>query len=248
MKRYILLAALLLSACAPSAKAIQTAIAQTQIAAPTNTIIPPTEIPTETPTVPPSPTPSPTPDLRIIGTTENPSNFLLALSDLPAEGSYSLPGTGWIGKLHNSQIIQEYGAEAGNKYVNETGRVDGWWVTYKRGSSAGIYPQQIYDNVILFQTSAGAQLMLAKYADPNSPVGAKTNFTEIQGSKTIGDLSKVLIKKDSEHVWYDIVFTYRNYGHVVEAYGLASEVQPEFVESIADILLKELQSAPLSVP
>ncbi len=57
----ILITALLLSACSPSESAVQTAIANTQLAIPTNTAIPPdTATPTATPTETPLPTNTPT--------------------------------------------------------------------------------------------------------------------------------------------------------------------------------------------
>jgi hypothetical protein len=76
----VLFCMLFIVSCTPSEQVIQTAIAQTELARPTDTYLPPTEtvIPsptitftptvTETPTPTSTSTPTPTPDLRIVDT------------------------------------------------------------------------------------------------------------------------------------------------------------------------------------
>ncbi len=214
---WIVAVTIMLSACGPSSQAIQTAIAQTQVSM------------------------SPTPDLRIIKT--DPGELMLFLSDLPGQGIFAPPGSGEIGNADNSQIIQEMGPDSGNQYIKETGRMDGWWVDYHQRGNNGQYPKEVYDNVIMFQTAAGAQLALTKYSD-----NINQGYTEIQDAQHVGDLSRTFIKKDAQDVWYDIDFTYRNYAHIIECAGPANQVQPQFVEGIADTLLNKLKSAPLSIP
>ncbi len=214
---WIIAITIMCSACAPSSQAIQTAIAQTQASM------------------------SPTPDLRIIKT--DPGELMLFLSDLPGPGIYGPPGSGEIGNEANGQIIQEMGTESGNQYINATGRLDGWWVDYHQRGNNGLYPKEVYDNVIMFQTAAGAQLALTKYSDD-----INQGYTEIQDARKFGDVSRTYIKKDAQDVWYDIDFTYRNYAHIIECAGPASQVQPQFVEGIADALLNKLKSTSLSAP
>lgn len=69
MKKVLLVVILLtlaLSACGSSENAIQTAIAKTQVAMPTETSLPSTKTPTPTLTPTPTITASPTLDLRVI--------------------------------------------------------------------------------------------------------------------------------------------------------------------------------------
>ncbi len=238
------------SGCQPSDTAIQTAMAQTQAANPTSTFtpIPPTETPTTTPTETPTITPSPTPDLRVIQL--DPKDFLLQKSDLPLDAKYYLPNETWISPHHNEEIIGGWGVEEGRAYIAETGRIDGWWVAYKRGADTVIAPEEIYDNVILYKTIAGAQLVITKYGDRRVTEGG---YTELINPTIIGDLTRVFTKKEMQssgeyRVEYLIEVSYRNYVHVVSGWGWEHEVKPEYVENIAGILLARLQAAPLSNP
>src|SRR5574340_782228 len=151
---------LLLAACAPSAEAVQTAIVATQLAAATEAPTH-TPAPTGTPTAPPTPTP----DLRVLMI--DPRELMLSAEDLPPEGKYILPGQDWAGVLHNQKIINQWGAEEATKYLNATGRVDGWWVDYLRTSSKAAVPEEVYNNVVLYQSAHGAQVALKDYASRN---------------------------------------------------------------------------------
>jgi len=250
----MILIACLLTACAPSQASIQTAMAQTQAAKPTSTftLIPPTETPTETPTSTPTETPtitpSPTPDLQVIQL--DPKDFLLQKSDLPLDAKYYLPNETWISPHHNEEIIGGWGVEKGRAYLAETGRIDGWWVIYKRSTDTVIAPEQIYDNVVLYKTIAGAKLVITKYEDRYV---IEFGYTELENPTIIGDLTRVFIKKEMQpsgeyRIRYEIVFSYRNYLHAVSGWGWEYEVKPEYVEDIARILLAKLQAAPLSNP
>jgi len=223
---------LILVACSPSESVIQKAIAKTQTAASTN-------VPsTETPTI----TPSPTPDLRVIKV--DPKEFLLSKDDLPIEAKYYLPNQYWISPHRNVEILQDMGAEDGGKYINATGRIDGWWADYMRGSSKVVAPKEVYNNVIMYQTAAGAQLFITKYGDLNLADG----YAEVENASRIGEVSRTYILKKGNTTYYLLDFAYRNYVHRIQAYGLESEVKPEFVMKIAKILLSKLETAPLSAP
>jgi hypothetical protein len=232
----------LILGCQPSQSAISTAIAQTQVANPTLTNTPlPTPTPTLTPTFTPSP--SPTPDLRVIKA--EPKEFLLTAKDLPAEGKYYLPAAGWISPHHNIEIIQDMGAEKGKAYINETGRIDGWWVYYRRGTKRVLLPFEVYDNVIMYQSASGAEIFLNKYEGDNMLSGG---FIELESAIKIGENSRTFVKKKDGNINYNITFSYRNYVHRISGYGLEAEVDSEFVENVANLLLKKLIDAPLSSP
>jgi len=234
----VLFIAIILGACAPSESAVNTAIAQTQAANPTPTFTPKptfTPTPTITPTITPSP--SPTPDLRVIKI--EPKEFLLKADDLPPEGKYYLPASDWISPHHNSEIIQSMGAEKGKAYINETERVDGWIVSYKRRAKNTPLPVEMYDNVIMYQSSNGVAIFMDKYA----PI---QGYIEIETAPTIGDKSQTYMLKKDGNIDYVIIFAYRNYVHRVAGFGLEADVSPTIMENIARLLLKKLQEAPLS--
>jgi hypothetical protein len=56
-----------------------------------------------------------------------PKELLLGKSDLPQEGEYFLPGPSWTSPSHNSEVVAIRTVEEGQKYLEETGRIDGWW-------------------------------------------------------------------------------------------------------------------------
>jgi len=248
----LLIVGLFVSGCQPSETAIQTAMAQTQAANPTSTFTPipptPTVTPTETPTITPTITPSPTPDLRIIQL--DPKEFLLQKSDLPLDAKYYLPNEQWISPHHNEEIIGGWEVEKGREYIAETGRIDGWWVAYKRGADTVIAPEEIYDNVIMYKTAEGARIVIMKYEDSRV---TEEGYTEIKNPPNIGDRTRAFTKKTMQssgenRVYYMIAFSYRNYVHIVDGWGWEHEVKPEYIENIASVLLAKLQAATLSNP
>jgi hypothetical protein len=265
MKKLALLLVLswLLSACLSSKatldpNAVQTAIAQTAAANPTETSPPPTETPepTKTPTltetatsIPTSTateTPSPTPDLRVIDA--DPYTFLLTKEDLPEDANYYLPNSSWISPHRNSEVVGGWGVEEGRLYLEETGRVDGWWVSYNRGSNTVIAPQEIYDNVVMYRTADGAQLTINEHSSCDDP---DTSYLELETDLVIGDITRVCIDRKMQssgenREWYRIEFVYRNYFHGIEAWGWEKDIRPEYVEAVARTLLAKLEAAPLS--
>jgi len=245
---FILLSgAFLMSACAPSEEAMATALAQTLAAAATATPEP-TATATPTPTASPSstPAPTPTPDLRVIDT--DPAKLLLQRGDLPAESKYYLPNSFWTSPLRNSEIVSGWGVEAGREYLEKTGRVDGWEVSFARGVSTYTAPEEIYDNVVLYKGAEGARLIMAEFGtcvDPDS------DYRPVETDLHIGDATNVCTYREMQssgeaRVWYRVEFIYRNVYHAVLGWGWEKDVRPEFVEGVARTLLARLEAAPLS--
>ncbi len=272
MKRiamWVIIGAIALSACGPSAADIQKAIKQTQAAqptiahtvvpptttetlAPTSTPLPPTDTPeptaTDTPT--PEPTITPTPDLRVIKV--DPQTILLQKDDLPPEGKYFLPNAKWISPHHNSEIIASWGVEEGQDYLEKTGRVDGWFVSYKRGTSTVNMPEEIYSNPVMYETAAGARLTVTDYnlviRDPDA------GWEYVEGANLdLGDINIVITNKELQsngknRVRIVIMFAYRNYAVTVRGWGWEGDVTLEFVEAAARKVLDKLMAAELSEP
>jgi hypothetical protein len=254
---------ILLIGCAPSstldAGAVQTAIAETAAANPTASKTPmptatleptatatPTETPEPTSTATPTETATPTPDLRVFDA--DPHDFLLKVEDLPKEAKYYLPNYTWISPHRNSEIVSGWGVDEGREYLAATGRIDGWWVTYKRGTRTVIAPEEIWDNVILYRSIAGAQLVIQEYSNCTD---RDLGYTMIETDLKIGDLSEICFKKKMQsngeyRVWYLIEFSYRNILHNIEGWGWQNEVRLEYLAEIAHTLLAKLEAAPLS--
>lgn len=239
---------LVLSACAPSEASVATAIALTQASAPTATVLPPTETGTPTPTLTPEPTatPSPTPDLRVIDT--DPRNLLLEREDLPSDARYYLPNSSWISPHRNSEVVSGWGVEEGREYLEKTGRIDGWFVSFERGTSTVNAPEEIYDNVVLYKTVEGARLVLDQFSscmDPDSDYQIVDTDLLI-GDGTIVCTSKEMQPSGKNRLWYRIEFIRRNVFHAVVGWGWEREVTPEYVEEVARTLLAKTDNAPLA--
>jgi len=198
--------------------------------------------------VSPTITLSPTPDKRLI--LVEPKELLLEKADLPPEAMYILPGPEWISPQHNSETISEWGVEKGSKFVEETGRVDGWWVIYLRSNKEVRAPEQIKDSITMYKTIEGAQLAINTFYINR---GLELGYTELDNPIRIGDISYALVYKGMQSngkygVEIEIFFSYRNYVHVVGGLGGEDDVTIGYVDEITKILLRKLQAAPLSNP
>lgn len=243
---------ILLSACGPSEADIAEAIAETEAAKPTETFAPePTATATFTPepTATNTPEPSPTPDSRIIQ--EESRSFLCEKDDMPADGKYYLPGAGWISPHKNEEIISDWGREEGLAYIEETGRIEGWWVYYARGSSTNTLPEEMFCNIVRYETSAGAQLSASKYGYDD--YSTDSDYQMLDLTENLGDNSFAFVYKEMQsngknQVWVSVVFVYRNYYLKVRGWGWEDDVQLEDLIIVAQNILAKLEEAPLISP
>lgn len=212
---------------------------------PTSTQVPTmTSTPTSSPTA--SFTPSSTPDKRVFNI--DPRILLIDKDDLPSDARYYLPASNWISPHRNSEIVTSWGAEKGKEYLSKTGRIDGWWAAYKRGSSTVIAPEEIYDNAVLYETSKGARLTIEEYSNCLDP---ETGYTEIETDIVIGDTTIACINREMQsngknRVWLRVEFVYRNVFHGIIGWGWESEVSLDYVMGVASAALSKLESQPLS--
>jgi hypothetical protein len=257
-----------LVSCAPSDDIIQTALAETMDAAPTITETPeptntltltpspsntPSQTPSETPTYTPSETSTatntftPTPDVRII--TIDSKAFLLEKEDLPKNAKYYLPGPNWISPILNEEIVQSWGSEEGRDYLDKTGRIEGWWVFYKRGNTTLLVPEEIMHNVVMYENLEGALLTITELARDTRDVEYKKLNREIEiGGTSLAYLKKKMQPNGKYKVWYMVETAYRNYVSIVQGYGWEEEVKYEYVEDIARTAIMKLEAAPIEMP
>ena len=140
------------------------------------------------------------------------------------------------------------GGRRGRKYLEETGRVDGWIVYYARGTNTVTAPQEVYDNVVLYQSAEGAQLLTAKYGNCEDP---EKDWVKLNIDFKIGDTTSACIIREMQssgknRVNILIEFTYKNIAHTVSGWGWENEVSIEYVKAVAETLLAKLEAAPLS--
>lgn len=247
---------LFLVACNPSDQAIQEALIKTQTAMPMNTGEPeltststliPTPTSTQTITLTPTSTQTltPTQDSRVI--TIDSKELMLAKEDLPPEAKYYLPNYTWISPHHNSEIISGWGVEEGAKYLEETGRIDGWWVYYLRGTSTVRAPKQVYQNIIQYKTSEGAKLTFTKYGF----ITINPEYEKFDSNILIGDATNVYVRKEMEssgeyYIFYIVESLYKNYVSTVGGMGYEKQFDLDYVIRIAEIAMEKIKAAPLS--
>lgn len=251
----IILIAIIISGCQPSEPAIQTAMAETQNARPTSTgTMVSTSAQTDTPeptfTATEQPTSTPTftatPDKRIIEI--GPEEFLLKKEDLPSDAKYYLPNYTWISPHRNSEVISGWGKEEGQKYLEETGRIDGWGAYYARGTSTVRAPEEIFHNIIQYKTSEGAQIAM-EMDSPYQQIEYEILDNDFQlGDKTIISEYREMQPSGEYRVDYLVETAYRNYQSRVAGWGWEKEFDLDYVIQVAEIALEKLKEAPLVEP
>jgi len=244
-----------LSSCQQlSEAAIQKAIDQTQSILPTSTnTSAPTTTATNTPeptftlTATITPTFTLTPDVRIIAI--GPEQFLLEKGDLPADAKYYVPNQLWISPDHNDEVIGRMGENDGGKYLRETGRIDGWYIFFKRGSSRVPAPKELSHRISQFESCEGALIAVEKY----TAYKIDNKYEMVDDDYDLGD--KTVISKYRELqpggeyiVRYYVETAYRNYVSQILAYGYEEKFDLEYVIQIAEIALELLADAPLVEP
>lgn len=220
---YLVLLIFVSSSCTPSPDAIQTAIALTQGAIATVT---------------------PTTDLRVIEL--DPEELLLREEDLPAEANYSLTDSSDVYQYSNSEVITEWGEEEGSKYIEKTGRINGWVVSYY---PEDMIPVIISQNIIKFATNNGAKLALEI-----KPSKENVDWEILDENYDLGDLTRISkLRKMSDSgeyyfVMYRVETAFRNYKSIIDCFGIEDEFDVEYAKKIAEIAINKLEEAPLVNP
>jgi len=243
-----------LSSCQMSEAAIQKAIDQTQSVLPTSTnTSAPTSTATNTPeptftlTATITPTFTSTPDLRIIEV--GPEQFLLEKGDLPADAKYYVPNQLWISPDHNDEVIGRMGKNDGENYIDETDRIDGWYIIFYSGTSKVRAPKEVLHRIAQFESCEGALIAVEKYPEYE----LDNEYELVDDDYDLGD--KTVISKYREIqpggeyiVIYYVETAYRNYVSQIAAYGFEDKFDFEYVIQIAEIALELLADAPLVEP
>lgn len=249
--RAIVIAVLFLTGCSPSQEQILKAIFETQTANPITKTISPSVTPTISVTPSPIPTLTPTPDIRIIE--GQPKDFILQRLDLPEAGGYFLRAKRLIGRISNEEVIGSWGREIGTKYLNKTGRVDGWFVNYERGLTQPNLPKYVYCRVENFQTSAGALTTLDDYNWAEwPPFNLEMTITSDQLDELENNYhsyEKIWMDDAGDlNIQYVVSAAYYNFFISCSGKGKKEDVPPEFVAHLVYIIKYRLRFAPLVTP
>lgn len=181
-------------------------------------------------------------------------DLVLTPEDLPVESEYYLAQPGDSRPFHNTDVVASWGGLSGWEYLQATGRVDGYFADYLRGSEIASGPEEFFCNVTVFTTAEGARLSLTDYnlvanAEPDE---SQWTFGE-NPDLELGDLYLILTSQVSQpgvgdRAWYRIEFSYKNYVGVVAGFGAEDEVPQDFIEEAARALLAKIEAAPLTEP
>jgi len=237
---------ILLSACSPSESQISTAIAETELASPSDTPAPTfTFTPTSTFTITPSPIPTetltPTPDVRVIN--EDPKSIYLTREDLPKEGKYYL---GYSTPNRNYEVVSARGEVEGTKYLEKTGRVDGWIIDYYRGTIAARVSEFISLNPIIYKEANGPEYLLQERGGPCFPDIDYTFIRELDfGDQAYLCLKKVMQSSGKYYYTYYVQIALRNVYIGVYAGGIEDTFNEEWVVDVAYQQFQRLESFPL---
>jgi hypothetical protein len=180
--------------------------------------------------------------------------LLLTPEDLPLESRYYLANAADSHPFHNPDVVSAWGGLPGWEYLQATGRVDGYYADYLRGSEIDGAPEEFFCNVTVFSTPEGARLSLTDYnlVALDEPGGVQWSFVE-NPDLDLGDLFLVLTSKEGEaggetRVWYRIEFSLGNFVGVVAGFGPEDQVSTEFMEGAARALLAKIEATPLRSP
>jgi hypothetical protein len=188
--------------------------------------------------------------VRVIQLT--PERFLLQLRDLPREGKMYLPPNS-LGPWRNQAYLTQWGEDKGQVYLDRTGRVDGYRVTYYRGSEGVWAPEWIACTVSRYASVAGAQLAVQEY-NPVVATWQSAGWVVVENPPLVGESTAASGRKqdpessETRLVIFRLEFSYRNYAVALEAPGRVDEFLRGYVESAASVVLARLQAAPLVEP
>ena len=180
---------------------------------------------------------------------ENLARFLPEIRELPREALYSIPNEKWASPHYNQEVIWDWGAEKATPYLQKTGRLMGWETSFLRGADDIYSPEQLYCEVISFQSVEGARIALKEFNAVE--VFPEDGWKYENSDVTLGEHTVVMkrVKLNTggvEEVWYRIAFSDHNFLGVVTGYGFPEDIKPEIVSNVARIMLSKIQATPIT--
>ncbi len=176
---------------------------------------------------------------------KNLGTYVLRPDDLPNE--YRLP-PGSETPFSNLVLIQKIGELQAKRYIDATGRLDGWAILMERTNKEDLAPFTFESTVEIFPTVEGAQLAL-------TPDWFKAYLDEenvpnwVEGVCDLGDQCLLYYYEtvDAANVAqlrYEVAFSYKNAMVWVMGRGLDIDVKQGYVLDAAAAVLAKIEKAP----
>lgn len=182
-------------------------------------------------------------DMRILAGV--PNDFILVIEDFPDDYLLS-PNRST--PIPNSDILGVRGQEERNAYLEATGRISGWLILHERNDPTKLAPEEIRSYVVMYETVEGAYLAVSPQW-----VFPLEGFEEINLDIDLGDWARVMVSREMQgngraRVWYQIEFIYRNMWASVMGWGWDSDVNHDYLENLARVMVSKMEAAPLANP
>lgn len=171
--------------------------------------------------------------------------LLLTKDNLLGGGSYTLSGPDYLRQLDNEDILEAWGSERGQNYLEKSGRITGCMVTYQRSNDAASLPEWIRHNLVLFENAEGARITIEEY--PRTLLNP--DYTRLDQKVDIGDTSYAYVRlpgteSEEAYTYYEIQTAYQNYVSIVTLWGNQEDVSYGYVEILARMVLAKIQNQP----
>ena len=169
----------------------------------------------------------------------SPENLICREEDLP--GIY-VPVADLSGARTNQGLITDStDPDATTKYIEDTGRLDGWENRFMMAEPSAVLPGFILCEVVMFESSEGAKQAL------NWP--DEQGLQPYETDRQIGD--ELVVRwveftspdQDSWH-YYRVEFTYQNLLGVVDTYAPANIATADYALEIAEKMLSRFKNPP----
>lgn len=226
--------ALLLTACSGSAGEVVVVTTMSESVTPASepTAIPPTAIPAATPTE--------TPDLRVIDA--SPRSVILTRQELPPEGRFYLIDES---PTRNSEMISGWGTNEGALYLDQSGRVDGWEVTYARGTATTRVPEFLWFNAVVYKTTDGP-IVTERVLGRCSEDWIELESPSLDETTTVLCVWREMQPNGKNLVSYMLDLSHRNFKIQMWVRGYEDSFDLEWLLTVAQIQLDKLFLLPLT--
>jgi hypothetical protein len=182
----------------------------------------------------------------------DPRDLLLSRVELPAEGKWYLIK---LSPSHNSEVISTRGLDAGNEYVRVSGRIDGWFAYYGRGTSQASVPDNIETQVILYRDASGPVYAMDEGRGPCKAPPAYTtlwpDMDVVSEDIGFGDTSLICMTKDMQpngryYFEYEVLVAHRNVVVIVYAWGQEDRFTLDWLIELARLQYAKVAEQPLA--
>lgn len=190
----------------------------------------------------------PTPDIQVIDA--NPKDMLLPWFEFPEDAKYYFV---WESPGRNYEILNGWGVVEGQAYLDASGRIDGWAVSYERGTRKVSAPDWIQINAVLYQDHDGpweTDALEARFGGTKECGHQSRDYTLIQTLELPGRinvcLDKVMMSNGKYAMYYYVDVRYRNIALQIWFGGDEDYVDLQWVIDFTNLQMDHILALPLS--